>query len=494
MPLRVAIIHYHLRTGGVTRIIQHAASALAQEGIETIVLAGEPAVVAVAGAKGVAAVAGLGYNESGGSPRRLVEKLEAAARRLLGAPPDLWHFHNHSLGKNPSVPLAVQHLAERGDRLLLQIHDFAEDGRPENYRLLLDQLGGGDIGKLGTCLYPQCGNVHYAALNNRDLRFMASAGVSRNRLHFLPNAVCLEPTARSMAKEGAARQNRLFLYPTRAIRRKNLGEFLFWAAASGGCDRFAVTLAPKNPRARPIYERWVHFAQSLCLPVEFNIAAKRKESFAELLQLADAIATTSMAEGFGMSFLEPWLAGRPLVGRNLPEITGDFEAAGLDLSTLYARLDVPLEWIGKETLRKRIDCGLRDFFQAYGRKPVSNAAECAFASFVESEMVDFGRLDEPLQEQIVQRIWETAGDRKRTQPSFLQRHGEAKSVIEQNRQAVTSEFGLERYGKRLFGIYERVVNSDTSPCDDLSAEKLLGDFLAPERFSLLRASVLPSAI
>ena len=40
--------------------------------------------------------------------------------------------------------------------------------------------------------------------------------------------------------------------------------------------------------------------------------------FFENLAAADAVATTSLAEGFGMVFLEAWLAGRPLVGRDLP--------------------------------------------------------------------------------------------------------------------------------------------------------------------------------
>ena len=39
---------------------------------------------------------------------------------------------------------------------------------------------------------------------------------------------------------------------------------------------------------------------------------------------AHRLVTTSVAEGFGLAFLEPWLFGKGLLGRNLPEITVDF--------------------------------------------------------------------------------------------------------------------------------------------------------------------------
>ncbi len=61
-----------------------------------------------------------------------------------------------------------------------------------------------------------------------------------------------------------------------------------------------------------------------------------------MIAKADALITTSVAEGFGLAFLEPWLASKPLVGRNLPEITADFAEHGLDLSALYNCLPVPL--------------------------------------------------------------------------------------------------------------------------------------------------------
>ena len=39
---------------------------------------------------------------------------------------------------------------------------------------------------------------------------------------------------------------------------------------------------------------------------------------------AKAIVSTSVAEGFGLGFLEPWIFGKGLCGRDIPEITSDF--------------------------------------------------------------------------------------------------------------------------------------------------------------------------
>ena len=64
----------------------------------------------------------------------------ALAEGGFGADDTILHFHNHSLGKNMSWPGAIEVLAGRGYRLLLQIHDFAEDFRPTNYQRMAQSL------------------------------------------------------------------------------------------------------------------------------------------------------------------------------------------------------------------------------------------------------------------------------------------------------------------------------------------------------------------
>jgi glycosyltransferase involved in cell wall biosynthesis len=481
--MRVTIVHYHLRTGGVTRVIQNALASLNGAQIDAVVIAAEPFPEGVGQGIRVRVVPGLAYDERS-SPvavNALRTQLEDAARDAFGVLPDLWHVHNHALGKNVVLPEVIHRMASDGQRFLLQIHDFAEDGRPGNYRRLIEHLG---YAQCRRYLYPVAGHIHYAVLTDRDREILERAGVPPAQLHLLPNAVWLGAGSTPDAEPRC--EQRLWLYPTRAIRRKNLGELLLLAALSGERDRFATTRAPENPRERLRYERWVGFAESLHLPVEFELSTQCRMPFEALLRSAYALVTTSIAEGFGLAFLEPWLIGRPLVGRNLPEITGAFRSAGVDLSSLYDRVDVPLEWIGARVLENRIQAARHDFLAAYGRKPADDDCERVFSAWVHNQQVDFGRLDEPLQESIIHRIVASEAGRRQISVRCLQ--PPSARCVASNGAAVRRSFGLEAYGQRLDAIYRGLLDAGVDPIESAANEAILDWFLAPERLFLLATS------
>ena len=464
--------------------MEHAVHALGESGARVVVLVGEASPVPC---EHVRTVDGLAYaDKSSVTGRELATSLMRAARDGLDGPPDIWHVHNHSLGKNLALPEAVHHLASENERLLLQVHDFAEDGRPDNYGRLKRHLGSDGAATMGTKLYPQAPQVHYAALNRRDRGFLAAAGVDRSRLHLLPNAVADDTSPTSVGHDDSP-ERRLYLYPTRAIRRKNLGEFLLWAALAPSGDRFATTLAPENPAHLPVYDRWRAFARELALPVEFGIGTSSSLPFAELVLSARRLVTTSVAEGFGMAFLEPWLFRRSVLGRNLEEITVDFTRAGIDLTALYPRLGVPVEWIDSTLLREKVADRLERSWQVYGRDIEEDSVEETLRSAVEGGRIDFGRLDEPLQEEVIRRLAETPSAATEISPSRLESEAVEVSVIRRNEDVVRQQFGLSAYGDRLLEIYRRIVNSPVDTPGPLRTDILLDQFLAPERFSLLRA-------
>ncbi len=505
--MKIAIVHYHLRPGGVTRVIQNAVAALSDHADRTLVLTGEPPWPGIDKLGNVKVVAGLSYqsghnppNHEGDatdtsppaqhtpSPARLVEQLEAAAREAFGSLPDIWHFHNHALGKNVSVPETVLRLARQGQRVLLQIHDFAEDGRPDNYRRLLHNVGRGNKTRLGALAYPVAPQVAYAVLNNRDSAFLRASGLPENQLHLLPNAVSLETPPSGLETTSRAPHEHLFLYPTRSIRRKNMGEFLLLSALAKPKEKFAVTLAPKNPAARPVYEHWTHLATSLQLPVKFEVGNRPGTSLASLMTQADAAVTTSVAEGFGLAFLEPWLAQRPLIGRNLPEITRDFETLGVDLSGLYRRLDIPVSWLGLDNIRHALEKALAETLAAYVRPFHQKDVDQTLDAWIVRDRVDFGKLDETLQEKIIRRVAASSKARQQLAEYQLGSIRTADETISQNQAAIQRGFGLESYGSKLISAYDDLLKKRPGPVDTLSAEKLLDCFLAPERFSLLRTS------
>jgi len=399
----------------------------------------------------------------------VAEDLRFTARSLLGRDPDVWHIHNHSLGKNSFTPRLVWHLAKAGCRVLLQPHDFAEDGRPENYRLLREHLGN----SLNSTLYPLADHVCYAPINYRDKAFLESIGLPQ--VHELPNAVTAQLSS------ATAPSSKTIVYPARAIRRKNMGEFLLWSLLAPDGYLFQSTLAPQNPQWQGYYNEWVGFARELDLPVEFD--AGRKHDFAELVQNAGALMTTSIAEGFGLAFLEPWLEGKMLIGRRLPEITTDFEEEGLDLSTLYSTLPVPIEWAGEKEFRQSLESAMKQSYATYSREWSPAYFEQALSSLVEEGLVDFGILDESLQCNVIRHLARHPEDRSRL-PAFEVAVDDA--LIERNRRIVQERYSLEAYGNRLLNLYEQMAATKPGELRAANADDLLDRFLQPHRFNLLR--------
>ncbi len=479
--LRIAVVHYHLRAGGVTSVIRQAVASLQSRDVRVAVLSGAEPPPEIAGAKS-AVVEGLNYADAARppcAPETLVERLDEAAAEALDAPPDVWHIHNHSLGKNCVFTEAVFLLAERGSRLLLQIHDFPEDGRPSNYRDLLSAVGRGDPGRLGARLYPQAPHVLYAVLNHRDAQFLREAGCPAEHVCLLPNAVSGKASANAAPEDG------LFLYPTRAIRRKNMGEFILWAACEPDA-RFAATLAPTNPADLLVYRRWKEFAASCGLPVSFEVGMDGKTPFPELLNSARAIVTTSVAEGFGLAFLEPWFAGRPLAGRDLPEMTEGFKKEGMRFPSLYSRAGIPVEWIGVDAFRRKVETGLAQMMSAYGRAPLAGDVDLAVAAATEGDLVDFGRLDEAFQEQVIQKVRRSPALRAAVKPSGPAPDLTPEETIGVNRRIVELHYGAAQYGARLMESYRALMGRVAAPVGTLHAETLLDKFLSPERFFLIR--------
>jgi hypothetical protein len=284
-----------------------------------------------------------------------------------------------------------------------------------------------------------------------------------------------------------AGDERLFLYPTRAIRRKNLGEFLLWSAVTEGDNLFAITRPPKNPLARPVYDNWVAFAKSLQLPVKFAVGEKWQGDFPSLLKSAQVLVTTSVAEGFGLAFLEPWLVMRPLVGRKIPEISDEFERVGVDLSALYDRVLIPIDWIGRDRFHQEVQITLTQAYESYGRTVRPDDVEQTVETTITNAHIDFGRLNEDLQQSFIEHIVSSPALKTEIIPSKLEPTGDQSNTIQHNYEIVRERFNLHEYGKRLLQIYQAVVESEVETSSEINADVLLDQFLAPERFWLLKS-------
>ena len=236
---------------------------------------------------------------------------------------------------------------------------------------------------------------------------------------------------------------------------------------------------------------WKDLAAELQLPCRFEVGEPERLSFAENLAAADAILTTSLAEGFGMVFLEAWLTGRSLQGRDLPEITADFTSAGLDLSALHPTLDVPADWIDRNRLRQLMWQGYEATLAAYSLDSPSDAAAQLDAKLA-GATVDFGDLEETFQADIIQKVAQDAGARR----ALIEANGWMATAdrttadqIAENASVVRREFSLEPSGTRLAAVYQAVLaGSPDPPIQPLAApQAILDRFLSVDRFRLLRS-------
>ncbi len=480
------MVHYHLKRGGVTRVIESALRGLSEQREQA------PRVVVIAGEVPESfaypelsrEVPGLRYSNAQAqtpSPERLVAAMKAAAVDALGAEPDIWHIHNHSLGKNRSMPGIIQALAESGAALFLQMHDFAEDGRPENF--ILNQSS-------GTPLYPDTDRVHYAVINGRDHGHFESLGIPSSKLKLLPNAVegggAHEDSDASQAIRRALGCDRLILYPVRAVRRKNFGELLLWAAMAPEGTALATTLGPTNQNYLAAYKRWQALAKEYALPVHFGIGEQHDWSFDAIMQSASAILSTSLAEGFGLAFLEPWLFGKSIIGRDLPAITRDFKADGIQLDTLYESIPIPEQWIDLAALRSKIKRELQSAYAAYGTPLPSDAVDQAIEAIRPgADSIDFAGLDESLQESVLRRVIEDPTAKDRLRPCF-QFEGAAPEDIASNAARIRASYGLGQYTETLLSHYHTLAKANASPVNQYDSGQVLSHFLKPGDFRLLR--------
>ena len=483
--MRVAIVHYHLKRGGVTRVIESTLDAFATLncGPQCVVLAGE-VPDSVSFKEQAHCIDGLHYSNSQAStpaPEVLLQRMRTTARAALGGDPDVWHIHNHSLGKNHAIPGLVSLLAKSGARILLHMHDFAEDGRPENYRLIQEQSD------FAEQLYPDSPNVHYAVLNARDYQIFRATGIAPERLHLLANPVESDSSAMADNQQCQAILNtlnaqRLILYPVRAVRRKNFGEMLLWAALANDGDIFATTLGPTNPNYVAAYRQWQAVAKKHRLPVHFGISETYDWPFSSIMQSASAILNTSIAEGFGLAFLEPWLFDKSIVGRDLPSITADFKAHGIKLDHLYPSIPIPEGWINMPHLETTIRSELIAAYAAYNTKLPPDAVELAINAIrPKPGYIDFAGLDEPLQEAVIQRVVEQPEARKDLPKLNISNQPE---TIRNNAVQTQKAYCLSRYGETLDTVYRSIRTAPS--LGKLSATTILKGFLQPELFRLLR--------
>jgi hypothetical protein len=464
--VKIAFLHYHLKPGGVTTVLRHQVDALVGYA-DCIILSGAPPPSSFACP--VYHIPGIGYDggEAAAPPEKTAAAIKTVVHDHFGGPCDLLHIHNPILAKNHLFLDIIKSLQQSGLRLFLQVHDFAEDGRPGVYFRDVD--------------YPQ--DCHYGVINLRDYHILINSGLDPEGLHHLPN--CVVPFVFPPVSRTAS----YVLYPVRAIRRKNIGEVLLISLFLPKNDAIHITLPPNSPADFPSYNHWRSYVETHHLPVCFEMGTRG--NFQNLVAAAQWILTTSIAEGFGFAFLEPWTAGKLLNGRILPEICREFSNHGIRLEHLYADIKIPQDWIGIQRIADRFRACLAVNRQAFGDIWPDDWLEDCLHTLQQSETIDFGMLDERFQTTIIDKIRQDSARRDEMiqlnpilETMFSMKN--TSEIINRNRDQVVSRYHPDRYRERLIDIYTHILENPVQQCIDRKA--LLAAFLNFHNFSLLKWS------
>ncbi len=463
--MKIAFVHYHLKTGGVTTVLMRQIAAI-RGSCDTLVLTGDRA--ATEWPCKVVEIPELGYDQPGVSPAAP----DRVAERVLKVLSDTWpggcdvlHVHNPTLAKNRQFLQIIKRLQHAGANLFLQIHDFAEDGRPDLY---FEED------------YPA--NCHYGVINKRDAAILLGAGLDGSGLHHIPNAV------QGLSVNGCRCPKPQILYPVRAIRRKNLGEAILLSMFfSNNGRRLAVTQPPNSPTDVVSYRDWIYWVRKNRLGVDFEVG--KNVDFSVLMDASESVVTTSISEGFGLAFLEPWTAGKLLWGRRLGGICGDFENNGISLNGLYERIEVPLAWIDAEAFSRDWHAAVFSAVERFGHMVVADAENRAFSRLTRGKIIDFGLLSEKFQRQVLARLVSNPSAKAEliSLNPWLAHPGvvsDPSEIIENNRRAVLQHYGTKRYRNRLLAIYDQIVNH--AVCHRIDKGALCDAFFDLDRFPLLK--------
>jgi hypothetical protein len=464
--LKIVFVHYHLKPGGVTTVIRQQVESILDT-CDLLVLSGDPTESPFP--CDVVHIPGLGYDISGRNlmkPEKVAADIIKAIHLKWKDGCDLVHVHNPTLKKNTNFLKILNLLKERGLKLFLQIHDFAEDGRPTAYFDEDEYIE----------------NCHYGVINSRDYNILLRTGLKKEGLHKIFNTV----TPFHFNTKDVIFKNHI-LYPVRAIRRKNLGEAILLSLFFKKNAPLVITLPPNSPADMNSYEDWKTFVISNDLNVIFE--AGLTHEFYDLVLSSDFLITTSIAEGFGFSFLEPWTAKKNLWGRKLTDICQDFEQNSIRLDHLYTRLDVPVDWVDNDLLFDTWKSCIKKISAMFGENIEDLSIKTAYKTATTNGVIDFGLLNEPFQKKIISTVLSSSLNRKnliRLNP-FLSDPGNVSNkdeLIQNNMEAVFFNYNQPKYKEKLIDIYTKVIR--TNVFQKIEKKILLSEFFRLNSFSLLK--------
>ncbi len=361
--MKLVIVHYHLRPGGVRRIIELAAPHLvrtSQRRVTGVILAsGEPPdrkwlenfkrLLGRTPVELFVEPAFSYFSEQRQSVSNLRRRIDRGLLRLLGGGRGeeliVW-AHNLGLARNLLLTQQLSnHCQAHGVRLMAHHHDWWFDNRwqrwPECRR-----AGFRSLKSVAEAVFDS-NHTHHFTINHADAAVLERH--AHGQVTWLPNLAEPEPpparkkvrAAREWLSRRLGTEAPVWLLPCRFLRRKNVAEALLltrwlrpeaWLVTTGGVS---------SSDEQPYFDQFNAAAHAHHWRLRLGVLAgdeARKPAMPELLAASEAVMLTSIQEGFGLPYLEAAATRRPLIARALPNIAPDLAQFGFRFPQGYGEI------------------------------------------------------------------------------------------------------------------------------------------------------------
>ena len=138
----------------------------------------------------------------------------------------------------------------------------------------------------------------------------------------------------------------------------------------------------------------------------------------------------------------------------------------------------------QQSLKDSITLSLKAIYDYYEMEMPQNAIEEAFQSIVSDGLLDFGRLNESFQKEILLNLRKSPEQLEQIRRRILE--VPTYDEIIRNQKAIQIRFSQKEYGNKLYNIYKEILANEDHRLDFAQGKKLLNAFLSPQRLNLLR--------
>lgn len=452
--LNYGILHSHYRQGGVRTVMENSVISLTKYGdYKDINISFFGAIKANIKESGIFSLSNikikninideLGYGlKKYKNKEELLVKAKILMNKIISEiqikefdldNPYILHIHNTNLGKSALVCEAISLLADFAENkpivLIIQAHDFIENGRYNLLKHFQTCTGKDDKLFAANILYPIKRNIIYATINPGDVQNLIDIGIDKKRIFLLPNAIDVSKFSKTILNDEIKDQiisritefskknkyyfdkdKKIILAPLKVLRRKNIVESILILKLLGEEYQLIISLDAASKEDKAYSNKIKKFIRKYKIPVIIGIGHEiispkqdriikdgKIELFCinDLYNISDTIITTSLVEGFGFVFHEPWLNNKFVIGRKIPCITNAYEDNGMDLSHLYTKLNISPNWINLRRIKKQYFAKVNKLRKKQGISALSRVEfETEFSKKkLKNGFIDFGNLD-----------------------------------------------------------------------------------------------------